>query len=148
MMDILTHHGFWIVLGVLLMIGEAAIPAVFFFFGLSAWVVAGIVAAGLITGFGPQLLAFAVLGVVLLLALRRTCKRWLVGESSKAEGVEDDTGVIGKIAVVADDFDSFGSVNLNGSRWMAKSSTSHHKGDKVKVTGNEGTMLFVEPYTP
>lgn len=148
MLDIVTHYEFWIALGVLLMIGEAAIPAVFLFYGLSAWVVATLTAGGLLIGLTSQILAFAVIGVILMLTLRRTCKRWLVGTSVKADGPEDDTGVIGKIAIVAEDFENFGYVNLNGSRWTAKSPTSHKKGDRVKIIGNEGTLFIIEAYQP
>lgn len=144
MMDIVNSHAFWVVLGVLLMVFEAVIPTVFIFFGLSAWVIAALVAAGLLITLSSQMIAFAAIGLVLMVLLRKTFRRWMIGESTEAKEIEDNTGLVGREAIVVNDFDGFGSVTLNGSHWMAKSTASHKRGERVRVTGNEGNMLFVE----
>ena len=142
--DLISHQTFWIILGLILMVAEALIPTVLIFFGLSSWIVATLVAAGLIASFTSQLIAFALIGVLLLIALRKMCKTWLTGGSIAGDGNLDDTGIMGSIAIVNGTFEGYGSVSLNGSSWMAKSDSQHQAGDKVKVIGRDGTMLIVQ----
>ena len=62
----------WLVLGFLLLIGELAVTGGFFlmFFGASAVAVGGLVGAGVIGPLWLQLVLFAVLATVALLAFR------------------------------------------------------------------------------
>jgi membrane-bound serine protease (ClpP class) len=137
-----------LVLGVLLMIGEAFTPGIgalgigglaafivgglFLFeggdtdieFAVSRWLVFGsaIASAGMIVGIGGA--------------------AWSARRRKPATGSE---GIIGMRGEVVDWTDGRGSVRVHGEIWSARASQPLKVNDIVRVVGREGLTLIVEP---
>jgi membrane protein implicated in regulation of membrane protease activity len=137
--------GFWVILGLVLLVVEVAAPAfVALFFGLSALLVA------LLCWLAPALpawvawLLFAGLAVVLLVALRGVCTRTFAGKKSPAgDGLASE--VIGQRAVVSLRIQPGqpGKVELRGSNWQAESGETLEVGTQVKIVKQESIVLTV-----
>jgi membrane-bound serine protease (ClpP class) len=93
-------------------------------FAVSMSIIGGIATAG----------GLAMLGLIYM--LMRTRNRPVV------TGVER---IIGDHAEALEDFSGRGSVFLEGERWMAESSAPITKGQRVRVTGMSGLVVYVEP---
>lgn len=135
-----------ILLGIALMIGEAFEPSfgVLGIGGVIAFVIGSIILMDTdVPGFGIDIsviATFAVTSVVLLV--------FVVGMAIKARrqpvvsGMEE---LLGSEAMVVEDFEQKGRVNIHSENWSALCDTPLQKGQYVKVTGINGLTLQVEP---
>ena len=135
-----------ILLGIALMVGEAYQPSfgILGIGGLVAFVMGSIILMDTdAPGFGIDLsviLSFAVSSMILFV--------FVVGMVIKARrrpvvsGVEE---LLGSEAVVMDDFEQNGRVNVHSEIWNALCDRPLQKGQQVKVIGVKGLMLHVEP---
>jgi membrane-bound serine protease (ClpP class) len=135
-----------IVLGVLLMIGEAFAPSfgALGIGGVIAFVVGSIILMDTdVPGFGiPAALigsiAFvggsAVMGIV-----------WFAVRARRQPVVSGREDMIGAVAVALDDFEGPGHVSAHGERWNALSEAPVRRGQKLRVTGMNGLVLSVRP---
>lgn len=135
-----------ILLGIALMIGEAFEPSfgVLGIGGVIAFVIGSIILMDTdVPGFGIDIsviATFAVTSVVLLV--------FVVGIAIKARrqpvvsGMEE---LLGSKALVVEDFEQKGRVNIHSENWSALCDTPLQKGQYVKVTGINGLTLQVEP---
>lgn len=149
MHDIFLHYGFWIVLGIVLLISEAVVPtAVILFFGFGALFTAILAATNLDLSLSMLLMLFSVFSVGSLLLLRKTCKQWLVGHNSDiSDGKSSGSSMAGESAVVSTTFINHkGTVRLHGSTWNAacNENASLDEGDRVTIVSVQGNTLFVE----
>jgi membrane protein implicated in regulation of membrane protease activity len=140
--------GMWIVLGFGLLAGEALSPGGFFlfFFGLSAVMVGGLVAAGIVGGDATQWLLFSVLSIASLLLLRPR----LVGRFREARG--GNTGMpdlVGDVAILTGDLEpgAVGKAELRGTSWNVRSLASARvpSGSRCIVERVEGLTLWIAP---
>jgi membrane protein implicated in regulation of membrane protease activity len=140
--------GMWIVLGFGLLAGEALSPGGFFlfFFGLSAVMIGGLVAAGIVDGDATQWLLFSVLSVASLLLLRPR----LVGRFREARG--GNTGMpdlVGDVAILTGDLEpgAVGKAELRGTSWNVRSLASARvpSGSRCIVERVEGLTLWIAP---
>ncbi|MEI6210649.1 MAG: NfeD family protein [bacterium] len=146
-MDMISQAGWWLIFGLVLLVIEVSAPAfVALFFGFAALLVALI--CWLV---GPGMpswvswLIFIGLAVVLLIGLRRTCKRIFVGKkSAEADGLASD--VLGHRAVVTVRIQPGlpGKVELRGANWQAESSETLESGAQVRIVKQESISLTVE----
>lgn len=146
MIALFNSAEFWVVMGLLLILSEWFIPSfIVFFFGLGALVVAFLTAVGLVSSLPVQLALLPIVGVTLLLLLRKHCQRWMKGSVSDGGDTDhDDTSLIGQRAVVQSDFSQgHGTVLLNGSRWQARSEDLLVEGDAAIVVGHKSITLTV-----
>ena len=133
----------WLILGLILMGTELITPGfVLFFFGLSALTVGGVVY------FFPlevlwQVLLFAALSVVYLLALRRIFKRTFTGRTGDARQAFDDFA--GQMAVVTQPIaeNALGKVEFRGAAWTAAADMPIAAGTRVRIERKESLTLFV-----
>lgn len=135
-----------ILLGIALMIGEAFEPSfgMLGIGGVTSFVIGSIILIDTdVPGFGIDIsviATFAVSSVVLLV--------FVVGMALKARkrpvvsGIEE---LIGSEALVMEDFEQLGKVNIHSENWSAHSEIPLHKGQHVKVIGIDGLTLQVEP---
>ena len=135
-----------ILLGIALMIGEAFEPSfgVLGIGGVIAFVIGSIILMDTdVPGFGIDIsliATFAVISVLLLI--------FVVGMAIKARrrpvvsGMEE---LLGSEALVVEDFEQEGRVNIHSENWSALCDTPLQKGQYVKVTGINGLTLQVEP---
>jgi membrane-bound serine protease (ClpP class) len=135
-----------IVLGILLMIGEAFAPSfgALGIGGVIAFVVGSIILMDTdVPGFGiPAALigsiAFvggsAVMGIV-----------WFAVRARRQPVVSGREDMIGATATALDDFEGPGHVRVHGERWNALSDAPVRRGQRLRVTGMNGLVLKVRP---
>lgn len=135
-----------ILLGVALMIGEAFAPSfgVLGIGGVISFVIGSIILMDTdAPGFGIDIsviAGFAVTSVILFV--------FIIGMAMKASrrpvvsGMEE---ILGSEALVIDDFDKNGRVNIHSESWNALCDIPLKKGQTVKVIGIDGLTLQVEP---
>lgn len=135
---------FWLIFGLLLLVFEMLTPGGFFtfFFGVAAFVVAGLVWAGFLDSGPGQWLTFGVLGTVLILALRPLVRKKFETNTPKVDQLVGQTA----IALETLDMNGRGKVELRGTTWSAvySGSGSVLKGDRLRVTKVDGLSLIVE----
>jgi len=135
-----------ILLGIALMIGEAFEPSfgVLGIGGAVAFVFGSIILMDThAPGFGIDIsviATFAVISVILFV--------FIIGMAIKARhrpvvsGLEE---LLGNEAIVLEDFEQKGRVNIHSENWIALCKTPLKKGQAVKVTDIDGLTLQVEP---
>lgn len=135
-----------ILLGIALMVGEAFEPSfgMLGIGGVIAFVIGSIILMDTeAPGFGIDIsliATFAVTSVIMFV--------FVVGMAMKARrrpvvsGMEE---LLGSEALVIEDFEQQGRVNIHSENWSALCDTPLHKGQHVKVIGIDGLILQVEP---
>jgi membrane protein implicated in regulation of membrane protease activity len=139
---------FWFLLGLGLFLLELLIPGFFiFFFGLGAWVTA-LVCLFTNPGINLQIIIFAVVSVISLIALRRIIqKKFFFNKGTLSEDVEDE--FTGKEAIAKNDFGGMinGKVEFKGTTWTAESTAEIKTGQRVVIKEKDSFKLIVEPKT-
>ena len=135
-----------ILLGIALMVGEAFEPSfgVLGIGGVVAFVIGSIILMDTdVPGFGIDISVIATFAVTSVLLLV-----FVVGLVIKARrrpvvsGMEE---LLGGEALVIEDFEQEGRVNIHSENWSALCDTPLQKGQSVKVIGIDGLTLQVEP---
>lgn len=138
----------WILLGLVLLLGEIVTPGGFYiiFFGVGAVVV------GVLAGFnvaGPlwfQVILFSVLSVVALWLFRERLLQLTQGKPR-----ENIDSLIGETAVAVEEIavNSIGKAELRGTSWSARNvgAKALRRGERCKVERVEGLTLFVRAET-
>lgn len=140
----------WLVLGLLLLVGEMLMPTDFFifFFGIGAVATALTTAIGLTTDPLSQAIAFMVVSLVSLATLRN----WLRGLLHKDSLNRDVDSLVGQIATTIDEIPAsgVGKVMLRGSPWNARNAnaTDIAKATRVRVEKVDGITLIVRELSP
>ncbi len=135
---------FWVIFGLGLLVFEVLTPGGFFtvFFGLAAFVVAVLARLGVLESGSFQWLLFAVLGTVLIVALRPLLRRRFETNTPKVDQL------VGETAIALQDLDGNGrgKVELRGTSWTGvySGAGSVVKGDRLRVTRVDGLSLLVE----
>ncbi len=140
---------FWIWLGIcIICIGiEFASPAL-----VSIWFVIGGIVALVLSCFEPiawywQLLAFMGISLIALFAIRPVAKKFLKRNQTEANA-EGFTGKDARMVTPAD-FDTLGTVVINGVTWNVRSRNGEElaAGEIVTVVAMDGNKLVVEKST-
>jgi membrane protein implicated in regulation of membrane protease activity len=136
----------WFIIGLVLFLLELVVPGfVIFFFGVGAWVTA-LCCLIFHPGTNLQIIIFAVVSVLSLLALRRIIQnRFFYGKDDEAKAVEDEfTGKEGKALI---DFGPGrkGKVEFKGTNWSAESDKEIKEGQAVVIIQKDSFNLIVEP---
>jgi len=138
-----------ILLGVALMVGEAFQPSfgILGIGGVISFVIGSIILMDTdVPGFGIDIsviVSFAVSSVIMFV--------FIVGMAIKARRrpvVSGQEELLGAEAVVIEDFEQNGRVNIHSENWNALCDTPLRKGQLVKVIGINGLILQVEPLLP
>jgi len=136
----------WFLLGLVLFLLELVIPGFFiFFFGLGAWVTALVCLIGE-PSTNLQIVIFAVVSVLALIALRKMIqKKFFYHDENLSDKVEDE--FTGKEAIAMEDFNSenSGKVEFRGTTWKAEAETHIKAGQTVIIKIKENFKLKVEP---
>lgn len=144
-MTILWWH--WLVLGLLLMLGELVTPGGFYiiFFGTGALLVGLLAAVNLAGPAWMQLLLFSVLSIGLLLVFRARLLRWMQVDPQ----LPSVDALVGQVAVAAGRLEpgAIGKVELRGASWSARnvSDSVVGPGGRCRVQRVDGLMLDVTP---
>ena len=136
---------FWLILGLILFLLELVTPGFFiFFFGLGACVTS-LICLVIDPGINMQIIIFAAISILSLLALRKMMKKkFLFTADKESQSIEDE--FTGKEAVAITDFDdnNRGKVEFKGTSWNAESNASVKAGQIVKIIEVEGFTLKIE----
>ncbi|MDP3907785.1 NfeD family protein [Novosphingobium sp.] len=139
----LDPHWFWLALGLVLAIGEIAIPGAFLI-----WLSAAALATGLLAWVTPlgmpfQIVVFAALAISFVFAGRNFLRRHPI---EGADPMMNDRGArsVGETVVVTSVIEGgSGRVKLGDSEWLVKGPDAE-PGTRMKVTGHDGAVLVVE----
>ena len=149
-MEITLVWWMWLVLGLLLLVGEMLMPTDFFvfFFGVGAVATALTTAVGLTTDPLSQAIAFFVVSLVSLASLRN----WLRGLLHKDTPKREVDSLVGAIATAVDPIPAsgVGKVMLRGSPWNARNMNNAEiaKAARVRVEKVDGITLVVRELSP
>jgi len=144
-MEILWWH--WLILGLLLVVAEIVGSGSFYliFFGIGALLVGVLAKLELAGPVWLQILLFSLFSITALALFRGRLLRTFQKEPPKPR-VDP---LIGEVATAVDDLQpgSVGRVELRGTSWSARNSTSHTlpSGARCRVVRVEGLMLHIEP---
>ena len=135
----MPEYSYWIIFGLILIIGEFVVSGlVLIFLGLAAVIVGGLAYFGLIN----------VLSLALLAGARRFLRDWLFGKETQGRTSDDSAGLVGGRATVEADFvDGVGSVRYRGARWQAQSDQPLKAGQMVRISKHEGLWLTVQAWS-
>lgn len=136
----------WFLIGLLLFLLELVVPGfIIFFFGFGAWVTA-LLCLIAHPGTNLQIIIFAVISVLSLIALRRMIQnKFFSGKSEGAGSVEDE--FTGKEGTALTDFGPKrkGKVEFKGTTWNAESDSEIKEGQYVIIIEKKNFNLIVEP---
>jgi membrane protein implicated in regulation of membrane protease activity len=144
-MIILWWH--WLVLGLLLVLGELATPGGFYilFFGVAALIVGALAGLGIGGPAWLQVLLFSILAVLGLALFRTRLITWMQVDP-QAPGIDT---LVGEIGTVGEPLPpgGVGKIELRGSSWSARnaSDSTLPAGVRCKVVSVDGLMLYVAP---
>lgn len=137
----------WLVLGVVLIIGEIfTFGFVLFWFGIGA--IAAALAGGLGVGFLGQFAIFAIVSVGLTLMSRTIFSNYLHDkENELRSGADALPGQIGTVTATSKGVLNEAAVKVFGSTWTAfpiDDKTILNEGDKVEVVSVRGSSIYVK----
>lgn len=147
-MDFLTLPEFWAIAGLAFLIIELlTVSFVFVFLSVGAIVTALTSWIGLTTGLNSQLLCFAVVSIVSMLAFRRSARRWFNGRK-QGEGYVEYIGDRAKVTLTIP-ANGEGRISYRGAEWIARSGTGQTIGEgaSVVIRQLDGIRLIVEAET-
>ncbi len=138
----------WFLAGLGLIVSEFLLPGVILvFFGLAAWIVAGLTFIGLISSAPLQLIVFAAASLVLTGSFRRVLMRSLHrDQASLPSGSDHEDEFTGKPVTVLTAFPSpgaTGKVEFKGAEWNARSEDELAPGDPAEIVSLDGITLNI-----
>lgn len=139
----------WLIVGLVLIVGEAVIPGlVAVFLGVAAVLVAGLRYVGLIDGLIASVFAWMGLSVGLTLSLRGFARRLLPAEISRGQ-INEQISALGALVDVLVDVredETSGRIRYQGTTWPATSTVGIiPKGARARLIARENLAWIVEP---
>ena len=138
----------WFLVGLVLFVLELIVPGfVIFFFGFGAWVTA-LICLIAHPGTNLQIIIFAVISVLSLIALRRMIQNKFFSNKRDADGVDTvEDEFTGKEGTALIDFGPGrkGKVEFKGTNWSAESDSEIKEGQSVIIIEKNSFNLIVEP---
>ncbi len=142
LLGINAHWG-WLALGLLLAVGEMAIPGVFLIWLAGAAIVTGLVSWVVPIGPALQIVLFVGLALVSVFMGRN----WLrANPIESADPKMNDRGAraVGETVLVTQVIEGgSGRVRLGDSEWLARGPDAE-PGTRMRVAGHDGAVLLVE----
>jgi membrane protein implicated in regulation of membrane protease activity len=137
----------WVIGGVLLLGLEIIAPGTFFlWFGIAA-IIVGVASLVFDWAWQIEVAIFAVLAIILVVIGRRYFAGW--GGNAPAEGLVNDRAsrLVGSVYVLSEPIvDGLGRVRIDDTTWRV-AGPDLPSGQRVRVTGFDGTILRVEPFS-
>ena len=142
--DSLDPHWAWVVLGLVLAALEMLVPGVYLIWLAVAALITGALTFGIGIGVPAQVIIFVSLALISVFSARRFLRDSPIVSSDPLMN-HRGSRMVGQTAVITQAFDGgTGRVKFGDSEWLARGSDAA-AGDKVRITGSEGTILLVEP---
>lgn len=135
----------WFLIGLVLIILELVVPGlVLIFFGVGAWITAG-VCLFFDININTQLLIFLVSSLASLALLRKALKKRYMDRKSPDGELEDEYVGQEAVAITTFGIGEVGKVTFKGTNWEAISQQAVTTGQRLRITGYKSIRLFVEP---
>ena len=136
--------------GLALIASEAAyLSLVQVFFGVSALMVAGLRAAGVIDSAGASLLLWSFMSVAMALPLRPLARKYFKTGESRHDHSDENRDAMGEIVEVVEEISDGhpnGRVRFQGTTWAAQTTEGTiPAGSKAKLMVKDKTVWIVEP---
>jgi membrane protein implicated in regulation of membrane protease activity len=143
-LDSLEPHWVWITLGLLLAGLEMLVPGVYLIWFAVAAIITGVLTGLFDLSFALQIVDFVFLALIAVFSARRFLKdRPIVSPDPLLN--QRGTQLIGQTARVVEAIEhGTGRIHIGDSEWNAIGPDAD-VGDRVRVTGSQGTALLVEP---
>jgi len=137
-------HWVWVTLGLLLAALEILVPGVYLIWLAVAAVITGLLTFAFDIGLAMQVVVFASLSMISVFSARRYLRESPI-ESSDPLLNHRAARMVGETALVTQAFDGgTGRVRHGDSEWLARG-PDLDVGVRVRIIGNDGTILLVEP---
>lgn len=152
MFQSLSPELIWFFVGLVLLIGELAIPAlILLFFGVGAWMTVFAIFIGLAPNINIQLFIFIVTSILAIALLRQRVGFYKKGHNFGKTDEKDGIGsVIGSHGIVIEEINPHlfsGKVELNGTLWQAVAEVAIKKGTEVEIIEQVNLTVKVKPLT-
>ena len=144
MNDIFNSALIWVCIGFVFFVLEFAIPGfILFFFGIGAWLVAGICFFFDIS-INTQIILFIASSLLSVLLFRNWLRQRIGGSGVNFQQLEDE--YIGKVAKAETAIgpEKNGKVEFRGASWEARSNDIIIAGENVVITETQSILLIVK----
>lgn len=144
MLDGIEPYWIWAAIGLLLAAAEILVPGVYLIWLAVAALITAVMTFVFDPGVPLQIVNFVFLSLIIAFSARRILRDTPI---FSADPLLNKRGarLVGETAVVVQDFaGGSGRVRLGDSEWLAKG-VDMKAGERVRVTGSEGTTLLVAP---
>ena len=140
----LESHWAWLTLGLVLAGLEMLVPGVYMIWLAVAAIVTGVLALAFDVSLPAQIVYFAFLSLIIAFSAKRFLGERPI-ESSDPLMNRRGARLVGETAVVVQAIEhGSGRVKLGDSEWIAHG-PNVAVGERVRVSGSDGTILLVEP---
>lgn len=150
-MDFLLNVWFWVILAVVLIVAEVAIPGgIIVFLGIAGFIVAISMQLGFVATWTNALTLWFVSSLVMVIMLRGVAQK-LVGGDSTIANTDEDVDALGEVVEVVATIgpgEAKGRVVFRDVRWNAVGDGSEiPAGDKAQIVTRDNITLVVEKIT-
>ena len=133
----------WLAIGLFLAVAEILVPGVFLIWLAGAALITGLLSWVLPIGLPIQIVIFAGLAIVAVFMGRRYVRDNPIHEADPKMNRRGQR-MVGETALVVVPIDAgTGKVKVGDSEWLAKGEDAG-LGDRVRITGSDGSILLVE----
>jgi len=140
----LEPHYTWLAIGLVLAVGEMAIPGVFLIWMAGAALFVGLLSWVVPIGIALQIILFALLSIVAVFLGRRYLRDNPIAAADSKMNMRGDR-MIGETVIVTHAIEGgSGRVRLGDSECLARGADAV-PGTRLRVAGHDGTVLLVEP---
>lgn len=144
MLDGIDHYWIWIALGLALAVLELLAPGVYLIWLAVAALATGALAFVLPFGWPLEIVSFVSLSLIAVYSARRYLNDKPIVSSDPLLNQRGGR-MVGETALVVQPIESgSGRVRLGDSEWIARGPDTP-AGQRVRISGNDGAILLVEP---
>ena len=138
-------HWVWIAIGLILAALEMLVPGVYLIWLAIAAIITGLLTLGIDLALPAQVVVFVSLSLIAAFSAKRFLRDSPI-ESSDPLLNQRGTRLIGENALVTQAIvGGSGRVKYGDSVWIARG-PDIGEGERVRITGSDGTILMVEPF--
>ena len=144
MIDGIDNYWVWIAVGLALAVLEILVPGVYLIWLAGAALITGGLSFLFDFGWPLEIISFVSLALIAVYSARRYLSQRPIISSDPLLNQRGGR-MVGEIALVVQPIESgSGRVKLGDSEWIARGPDTA-AGERVRITGNDGAILLVEP---
>lgn len=145
-LDGIDPHWIWFAIGLALATLELIVPGVYLIWLAVAALIVGAMTFVIDLGSAVQVVNFVILSLIIVFSARRFLRDRPIVSSDPLLNKRGGR-LVGQTAVVTQAFDGgMGRIRHGDSEWLARG-PDVASGERVRITGNDGSILLVEPLT-